>query len=357
MVKDFKISNKKICSSAIPFLIAEIGVNHDGSIEKAKKMINVAKAAGADCVKFQTYNPVNLVSLNAKKAPYQIKNTKKNNESQFQMLKKLRLSYSDHKELIKHCKKKKILFLSTPYNFDDVEMLNRLKVPAFKLASMHLSEPAFIEHVAKKKKPVIISTGMSEFSEIKIAVKILKKYLKNKFILMQCTTNYPADYNEANIKVIMKFKDFFNCHVGYSDHTLNNVSAIAATSFGAVAIEKHFTLNKNLKGPDHKCSLSPLELSNFISDIKCAKICLGKKEKTLSSGEKKNIKFMKRSIYTKKLIKKGQIISIIDLEFKRPATGISSSKANQIVGKVAKKDIPANNLLNKKHINIRSIDN
>ncbi len=350
MVKDFQISSKKISSKMTPFLIAEIGVNHDGSLKKAKKMIDVAKIAGADCVKFQTYNPFNLVSLDAKKAPYQMKNTKKKNESQFQMLKKLRLSYSDHKELIEYCKKKNILFLSTPYNFDDVELLHKLKVPAFKLASMHLSEPAFIEYVAKKNKPVIISTGMSEFREIKTAVKILKKYLKNKFIIMQCTTNYPAEYIEANIKVITKFKDYFNCHVGFSDHTLNSVSAIAATSLGAVAIEKHFTLNKNLKGPDHKCSLSPMELSKFISDIKCAKVCLGKKEKTLSSGEKKNEKFMKRSIFSKKLIKKGQKISIFDLEFKRPASGISSSKVNQIVGKVAKKNIPANILLNKSHL-------
>lgn len=350
MVKNFKILNKKIFSNCDPFLIAEIGVNHDGNLEKAKKLINIAKNAGADCVKFQTYNPLNLISNNAKKAPYQIKNTKKKSESQFQMLEKLKLSYSDHEKLISYCKKRKILFLSTPYNFDDVNMLNKLKVPAFKLASMHLTEPAFIEFVAKKKKPIILSTGMSELKDIKIAVQILKKYLKNKFIVMQCTTDYPAKYVDANIKVLSKFQDLLKCFVGYSDHTLNNISAITAVSLGAVAIEKHFTLNKFSKGPDHKCSLSPIELKNYIADIKCAKICLGKENKFLSPGEKRNIYFMKRSIYSKKLIKKGERIRLLDLEFKRPASGISSSKAKLIIGKIAKKDIPANYLLSKKLI-------
>lgn len=346
MVKDFKLFNKKISSQNNPFIIAEIGVNHNGNLKIAKKLIDLAKNAKADCVKFQTFDPFNLVSLDAKKAPYQINNTKKKTQTQFEMLSKLKLSYTDHLDLIRHCKKKKINFLSTPYNFEDVDFLDKLNVGVFKLSSMHLSEPCFIEYVAKKKKPIILSTGMSTFDEVKIAVKIVKKYLRNKFILMQCTTNYPAREKDSNINVIKKFKDIFDCHVGYSDHTTNNVSAIAAVALGAVAFEKHFTLNKNLNGPDHRCSLSPSELVEYIRDIIKAKNCLGSYLKKILPIEKKNQKHMKRSIYAKRLIEKGQKIELKDLEFKRPQNGIPSSKANLLLGKKARKKIITNKLLN-----------
>lgn len=347
MVKDFKIFNKKISLNSEPFIIAEIGVNHNGSLKLAKKLIDLAKLNKAHCVKFQTYNPKNLVSNNAKKAPYQIKNTKQKKESQFDMLKKLQLSYPDHLELVRYCKIKKMIFLSTPYNFEDVDLLERLNVPAFKLASMHLTELSFIEYVAKKRKPVILSTGMSDIKQIKEAVIILKRYLNNKFILMQCTTDYPAKINEANINVLKEFKKLFKCHLGYSDHTESNVSAISAISLGAVAIEKHITLNKRLPGPDHKCSLNPKEFSNYTKDILAAKISLGSSKKKISLNEKKNVKFMRRSIYSKEYIKKGKKISLSDLEFKRPENGIPSSKAKNILGAVATKDIFSNTLLNK----------
>ena len=353
MVKDFNILNQKISSNSNPFVIAEIGVNHNGNLNLAKKLINIAKLSKAHCVKFQTFNPKNLVSANAKKAPYQIINTKKKQESQFDMLEKLKLSYLDHQKLIKYCKKKKIIFLSTPYNFEDVDMLDSLNVSAFKLASMHLSELSFIEYVAKRKKPIILSTGMGNMQQVKEAIKILKKYLNKKFILMQCTTDYPAKDIDANLNVITEFKKHFNCHIGYSDHTMSNVSAISAVTLGAVAIEKHITTNKKLPGPDHKCSLNPKEFSLYVQDLNIAKTCLGSPFKQPSLNEKKNAKFMKRSIYSKKFIHQGQKIQLSDLEFKRPANGIPTCKANLVIGKLAKTKIPSNILLKKNFIKFR----
>lgn len=286
MVRGFKFSNIKISDKSEPFVIAEIGVNHNGNVMLAKKMIDAAKKAGADCVKFQTFNSINLVSKKTPMAPYQILNTKKN-QGQFKMLEKLQLNFYEHVEIMRYCKVKNILFLSTPYNFEDVNMLDKLNIKAFKLASMHLTEPAFIEFVAKKRKPIFISTGMSNFENVRLAVKILRKYLKNRFVILQCTTNYPADIGESNIKVIGDFKKKLNCHTGFSDHTNSNLSAIAAVSLGAIVVEKHFTINKRLSGPDQKCSLEPIEFSNYINDLKLTKLALGKKEKIISKNEKK----------------------------------------------------------------------
>ncbi len=350
MVKEFKISNKNISINTCPLIIAEIGVNHNGSLKLAKKLIDIAKINKAHCVKFQTFNSENLVSKSAKKAPYQIINTKKIKETQFEMLQRLQLTETDHLKLMDYCKKKKIIFLSTPYNFDDVDLLNKLNVPAFKLASMHLTELSFIEYVAKKKRPIILSTGMSNINQIKKAIKILKKYLNNRFILMQCTTNYPSRIEEANINVLNKFKNIFKCHVGYSDHTMNSISAISAVSLGAVAIEKHITLNKKLIGPDHSSSLNPKEFYGYVNDIYNAKISLGSSIKKPSLSEKKNEKFMRRSIYSKKFIKQGKKIELSDLEFKRPENGLSASLAKTIIGKFAKRNIQPNILLNKSFI-------
>ena len=351
MVKDFNISNYKISNNNKPFIIAEIGVNHNGSLKLAKKMIDKAKEVGADCVKFQTFNPSALVSSKAKKAPYQILNTKNSKDTQFKMLNKLKLNFQDHKVLIEYCKTKKILFLSTPYNFSDVDMLKKLNVSAFKLASMHLTEPVFIEYVAKQKKPIILSSGMSNYKDVKKSVKILKKKLKNKFILLQCTTNYPSDLKEANINVIKEFNKKLKCHTGFSDHTNSDISSLVAVSLGAVAIEKHFTLNKNMVGPDHKSSLNPEEFRTFVKKIKEVKIALGNKNKIITKGEKKNIKFMKRSIYIKRNIKKGTKIKLSDLEFKRPLDGISSNKASWVIGKKVLKNLKMNTKLNRKHLN------
>ena len=350
MTKEFNISKIKISKLSKPFIIAEIGVNHNGNLSLAKKMIDKAKLAGADCVKFQTFNPSKLVSITAKKAPYQVLNTKNSKETQYEMLNKVKLTFKDHKILINYCKSKKILFLSTPYNFEDVDMLKKLNVSAYKLASMHLTEIEFIKYVAKQKKPLIISTGMSSLNDVKKAVKIIKKYLKNKFILMQCTTNYPSELRDSNISVLSEFKRIFKCHTGFSDHTDGNISAVVAVSLGAVAIEKHFTLNKHLKGPDHKSSLNPEEFSNFVKDLNNAKISLGNKNKTLSQDERKNTKLMKRSIYINNYMKKGKIIKLSDLEFKRPLNGIPSSEASKVLGKKVAKNIKKNTRLKKSHI-------
>lgn len=352
MVKDIRISNFIISKKSNPFIIAEIGVNHNGKIALAKKMIDSAKRSGANCVKFQTFNAINLVTQDTPLAPYQTLNLKKKQKSQFEMLKKLQLNYQEHVDLMDYCKKKKILFLSTPYNFADVDMLNKLNVKAFKLASMHLTEPEFIEFVAKKGRPVIISTGMSNFKEVKVAVSILKKYLKNKFVILQCTTNYPASLKDSNISVLSKFNKNFSCHTGFSDHTNNSLSAITAISLGATVIEKHFTLNKNFSGPDHKCSLEPNEFLKYVNDLKLTKLALGNDEKKVTKEEKVNIKFMKRSIYVNKRLEKNYLLKLSDLEFKRPQNGIPSSKALKVIGKKLIKSINKNSRLSTKHINL-----
>ena len=348
MVKSFKISKFNIDDKNI-FIIAEIGVNHNGNLKVAKKLISEAKKAGANCVKFQTYEPNNLVDKNALKAKYQQKNTKDKKETQYEMLEKLKLTKDDHVELVKFCKKKNIIFLSTPYNFSDADFLHKINVPAFKLSSMHLTEYKFIEYVSLKKKPIIISTGMASEKDVSKAVKILKKNLGNKFILMQCTTDYPTKIEDANIKVIKNFKQKFNCHVGYSDHTMGVLATLLSLPLGIVAIEKHFTLNKQMKGPDHKCSLEPNEFKKLIDKIKVAKSLLGSEKKKISYAEKINSKIMKRSLYTKKRILKNNKITFFDLEFKRPLNGIPASFAEKVIGRIAKKKIEKNTKLNWNH--------
>ena len=255
------------------------------------------------------------------------------------MLKKIAFKKEDHSDIINFCKKNKMIFLYTPYNVEDVDYLDKLGVSAFKLSSMHLTETKFVEYVCSKKKPIIISTGMSNFKEVKKTVQLVKSKLKNRFILMQCTTNYPSLESDANLNVLKTFKDKFNCFLGYSDHTSTNVSSILSVIYGVVAIEKHFTLNKNMAGPDHKCSLEPKELTKFINELKLAKLSLGSKKKKLTYAEKINSKVMKRSIYLRKNIKKGTKIKFLDLGFKRPLNGIPASEAEKIIGKIASKNL------------------
>ena len=218
------------------------------------------------------------------------------------MLKNLELEKNFYPRLIRICKKLKIEFLSTPYNFEDVEFLHKLKVNAYKFSSMHLTETKFIEYVCKKKKPVILSTGMSQTSEIKEAIKTVRKSKNKQLILLQCTTNYPSKIEDSNILCLKSFKKKFKCIIGYSDHTTSNISAITAIALGAKVIEKHFTLDKKLRGPDHICSYNPKEFRSYVHDIRAAEVSLGEEKKKLSPIEKKNVKIMRRSIHSNKLI-------------------------------------------------------
>lgn len=327
------------------YIIAEAGVNHNGDVKIAHKLIEEAKMAGADCVKFQTFKAENLVTKNAPKAKYQLKVTD-NNESQFDMLKSLELKYNDYMELIEHCKKINIDFMSTPYSFEDVDFLMKLNVDSFKIASGQLTELPFLEYVAKNKKPIYLSTGMSNMSEVNAAVEIISKNSSSELIVFQCTTNYPSDISEANINVIDSFKSIPNIKVGYSDHVVNNFACFAAVAKGVHAIEKHFTIDKLLPGPDHSCSLDPKQFKELVYGIRQIEKSLGLFKKVPSKKETENIYGMKRSLVYAKSIKKGTRLSLKHFSFKRPMNGLIPNNIFYFVGKEINKDVSRDQLVN-----------
>ena len=316
------------------FIIAEAGVNHNGSFELAKKLIDAAAEAGADCVKFQTFKADTIVSKSAKKADYQQKTTDAA-ESQYQMLKRLELSESDHRELQKYCRKKGIMFLSTPFDVVSIDFLDSLELECFKIPSGEITNLPYLRKVNSKHKPVIMSTGMATLNEIKEALAILKDC---KVSLLHCTTEYPCPYEGVNLKAMQTMRDAFHLPVGYSDHTKGIEVPIAAVAMGATIIEKHFTLDRNMEGPDHKASLEPDELKAMISAIRHIEAALGTGEKEPAECEKKNIAIARKSIVAKRAIKKGEILTEENLTVKRPGDGISPMKWDEVVGTVAKRD-------------------
>jgi len=320
------------------YIIAEAGVNHNGDLKIARKLIEEAKNAGADCVKFQTFKAENLVTKNAPKANYQLKVTD-NNESQFDMLKSLELNYDDHIKLIEHCKKLDIDFMSTPYSFEDVDFLMKLNVDSFKIASAQLTELPFLEYVSKNQKPIYLSTGMSNMFEVNAAIEIITKNSKSDLIVFQCTTNYPSDISEANINVIDSFKSIPNIKVGYSDHVVNNFACFAAVAKGVYAIEKHFTIDKLLPGPDHSCSLNPKQFQDLVYGIRQIEKSLGLFKKVPTKKETENIYGMKRSIVYAKSIKKGTRLSLKHFSFKRPMNGLTPNEVKHFIGKKLNKDV------------------
>lgn len=347
--QQIKIQNTKISENSRTFIIAEAGVNHNGDINLALKLIKAAKRAGADCVKFQTFCADNLVTEQAPKAKYQLKTTNPH-ESQKEMLRKLELPFNDYLKLIRYAEEEDIIFLSTPYNFEDVDFLKKLKVAAYKLASMHLVELPMVEYTAKKQKPVFLSTGMSTMNEIVKASQVFIETGNKNLILLQCTTNYPAKFSDANLRTMHQISKKTGAMVGYSDHTEGIEACVLAVAAGACVTEKHFTLDKNLPGPDQSSSASPDEFTEMAARIRQAEIILGFSNKTISSDEKRNIIGMRRSIATKFFIPRGTIITKKNVGFKRPAAGLSPNLLGKILGRKAKKDIPADTLLNRNDI-------
>lgn len=323
------------------FIVAEAGVNHNGNLKLAKQLIKVAKYAGADAVKFQTFSAEEIAIPNVKKAKYHIKHTSKS-LSWFQILKSQELSLSDHKILITYCKKLKIIFCSTPYDFKSVDLLESINVPFYKVSSTDLTNVPLISYIAKTGKPVIISTGMSDIKEISDAVKACRLIKNNKIVLLQCTANYPSELKNANLNVLDTYKKLFNTLVGYSDQTVGNTAAIVAVSKNAVYIEKHFTLNRKLPGPDHPMSVEPGELKLYISKIREAEKVLGYPDKKITSEEKNNKLKLQKSIVTLNNITKGEKISLKDISIKRPGTGIPPKYYYKIVSKKAKTNIHKN---------------
>jgi len=336
-MKKIKIGNKIIREGNPCFIIAEAGVNHNGDIKLAKKLVDVAKEAGADAVKFQTFKAENVVTENAAMASYQKRNIKKK-ETQQEMLKEIELDYKDFIRLKKYCDKKKIIFLSTPHSEDAIDFLEDL-VPVYKVGSGDLTNLPFLEKIAKKKKPIILSTGMATLSEVKEAVRTIKRAKNNKIILLHCTTNYPCSLEEVNLRAMLTLKKEFNLPVGYSDHTLGILVPVMAVTMGARVLEKHFTLDKHLPGPDHKASLEPDELKEMIKTIRNVEKTLGNGIKKPTRSEEKIKKVARKSIVAKVDIPKGVKITKDMLDIKRPGTGIEPKYLKKIIGRITKKDI------------------
>jgi N,N'-diacetyllegionaminate synthase len=321
------------------FIIAEAGVNHNGSIDLAKKLIDVASASGADAVKFQTFKADNLATKKAQKAIYQKENTDKD-ESQFDMLKKLELDIEAHKELISYCSNKKIIFLSSPFDHESIELLNDLGLEILKIPSGEITNLPYLRQIGKLNKKIILSTGMSNIDEVKSALNILinSGTKKNNITVLHANTEYPTPMEDVNLRAMLTIGKELDINFGYSDHTLGIEVDIAAVAMGANCIEKHFTLDCNMEGPDHKASLEPNQLKAMVIAIRNIEVALGGSVKKPSRSEIKNIKIARKSIVTKTKIKKGDILSEKNLTVKRPGIGISPMKWDEIMGTKATKD-------------------
>lgn len=329
-------------------IIAEAGVNHNGNLDIAKKLIDVASNAKVDFIKFQTFKTKNLVSSNAKMADYQIKNTS-SNLSQFEMLKKLELSFSDFQELISYSKNKKIGFLSSPFDIESIDYLNKLEVDFIKIPSGEITNFPYLEKIASISKKVILSTGMSTLKEIESALDILtSKNLKKKDItLLHCNTEYPTPFVDVNLKAMENLKNHFDIMVGYSDHTLGIEVPIAAVALGACVIEKHITLDSKMEGPDHFASIEPKQLDSMVKSIRNIEMAIsGSGIKTPSNSELKNINIARKSIFTNCKIERGTVIEKKHLTTLRPGDGISPMNWNKIVGKTVNKKLPIFHKLN-----------
>ncbi|WP_317367055.1 N-acetylneuraminate synthase [uncultured Tyzzerella sp.] len=322
------------------FIIAEIGVNHNGDLELAKKMILEAKKAGVDAVKFQSFKADKLVSKDAKKADYQIKNTEKQ-ESQHDMIKRLELTEEDHIYLKEICDNEGIMFLSSPFDIESASLLLSLGIDTVKIPSGEITNLPYLEEIGKLYKNIIISTGMSNLDEIKDAISVLNKYGDKNITVLHCNTEYPTPMEDVNLLAIKTLEKELNLPIGYSDHTDGIEVSISAVALGATVIEKHFTLDKNLDGPDHKASLEPRELKQMVTSIRNIEKALGNGIKVPSKSEKKNIVIARKSIVAKSNICKGEVFTNENLAIKRPGDGISPMKWYEVLGQVAKRDFVA----------------
>lgn len=322
------------------FIIAEAGVNHNGDMELAKKLIDAAVEAGADAVKFQTFKAEKLVTKTAEKAEYQIKNTK-DAGSQYEMLKKLELSYEDHVELYRYCLEKNIVFLSTPFDVESVDLLEKLGVKMYKVSSGDLTNKPLLQYVAGKGKPVILSTGMATLGEVEEAIRWIQQVGNHSILLLHCTTDYPTDYADVNLRAMETMGQAFQLPVGYSDHTLGIEVPIAAVVLGACMIEKHFTLDKNMDGPDHRASLNPEELKNMVASVRNIERALGDGVKRCMPKEENAKRIARKSIVMIKDVVKGQEITKDVMAIKRPGEGIEPKYADEIIGYRAAQDIKA----------------
>lgn len=328
-------------------IIAEAGVNHNGSLELAKRLIDAAADARVDYVKFQTFKAENLVTKSAKQAEYQKKNIGDGNSSQYQMLKNLELSQADHEVLIEYCKQKGVRFFSTAFDLESIDYLASLNLPLLKIPSGEITNYPYLRKIALQGKPVVLSTGMCDVTDIKNALDVLIKFglTKGQITILHCNTEYPTPFEDVNLRAMLTIKEAFGIKVGYSDHTRGIEVPIAAVALGAEVIEKHFTLDRNLPGPDHKASLEPDELKAVVRAIRNIEQAMGDGEKKVTVSEGKNIAIARKSIVAAHPIKKGEILSEENLTVKRPGTGISPMRWDEIVGTIAIRDYNEDELI------------
>ncbi len=331
------------------FIIAEAGVNHNGSLEICKKLIDVSVKAGADAVKFQTFKAGKLVTANADKARYQIENTGIS-ESQIEMLRRLELSPNAHKDLFAYCRQQNILFMSTPFDEESADMLDDLGMEIFKISSGEITNKLLIQYIASKKKPIILSTGMSYLGEVENAISWIDEIwntleYKPQLSVLHCVSNYPARIEDVNLRAIKTMEMAFGLPVGYSDHTMGIEAAIAAVAIGAKVIEKHITLDRGMEGPDHKASLEPEELEAMVTAIRNVESAMGDGIKKPTKNENDLKKIVRKSLVTSREIKAGETISPNDILLKRPGTGIPAAFKDKVVGMTSGSDISVDSVI------------
>ncbi len=342
--KKISIDSKLISKESPVFIIAEAGVNHGGSMTIAKKLIDLAAKAGADAVKFQTFKAEHLILDNIQKAPYQ-KNTTDADETQFNMLKKLEVSREQNLELKQYCADKGIIFLTTPFDEESLYELDELELPAYKVASTDLTNIPFLEKIAKKNKPIFLSTGMSYLSEVCIALNTIYKYNKD-VVLLQCTANYPIKNNEVNLSVINTYRKNFDILLGYSDHSIGIGAAPFSIPMGVKVVEKHFTLDKSLSGPDHAASLSPEELIDFVKTVRVVEEYIGSPVKQPSLSELETRKSLQKCLVARKDIKKGDFFTEGNVVAKRTGgVGISPIDIKNVLSKKANQNYILNQII------------
>lgn len=325
-------------------IIAEAGVNHNGSFELAKKMADVAKAAGADIVKYQTAVPELVISRFAPKAEYQKESTGEA-ESQLEMVKKIHFGFAEHRKLKEYCDSIGIKYLSTPFDMDSIDFLAGMDMPVWKIPSGEVTNLPYLEKVARVKKPIIMSTGMCEIPEIKAALDVLYSNGADDVTILHCNTEYPTPLKDANVKAMLDIQKNFGTKVGYSDHTLGLEAPLAAVALGATVVEKHFTLDKNMEGPDHAASMSPEELTALVKAIRNTELALGDGVKKVTESEAKNKDVARKSIVAKVPIKAGEVFTTDNITVKRPGNGISPMRWYEVLGQSAKRDFSLDELI------------
>jgi len=328
------------------FIIAEAGVNHNGDLTLAKKLVDAAVEAGADAVKFQTFLPEEVVSTVAPKAEYQLQTTAPT-ESQLEMLRKLALPYEAFQELWQYCRHRGIMFLSTPFDIPSARFLKSLGMKIFKIPSGEITNYLLLREIGGYQATVILSTGMADLGEIEDALDVLEEFgtAREKITVLHCNTEYPTPYEDANLRAMLTIRDAFQVRVGYSDHTVGIEVPIAAVALGATVIEKHFTLDRNLPGPDHRASLEPSELRAMVQSIRNVEKALGNGIKKASPSEARNIPVVRKSIVARRAIRAGEVFSEENLTVKRPGTGISPMRWTEIIGKPAPRDFQSDEVI------------